>query len=190
MMNMNFPEQSHNLFQAVLEGSLDGMLLVSTEYETLYVNQTARDVCHQLLRDVADALPRELKRLCQNLIESRELFPDRPVILETSLMVQGTPFRVEAQWMELTMLPLPCVLLRLQDQQRCMQGLAMSEAYQWHLTQRETEVWVLRRLGVSRKEIGQRLYITEDTVKKHLKNIQTKHRAELDEEEWRTYQAS
>jgi DNA-binding CsgD family transcriptional regulator len=188
-MNMNYPEKSNNLFQAVLESSLDGMLLVSTQYEVLYVNQTAQDVCHRLVRDAADPLPRELKRVCTGLVESRDLFPERPVILEDELMVQDTPFRVEAQWMELAMLPVPCVLLRLQDQHRCLQGLAMAEAYRWDLTPRETEVWVLRRAGVSRKDIGQQLFIAEDTVKKHLKNIQAKRKAELDEEEWRINQA-
>jgi DNA-binding CsgD family transcriptional regulator len=184
-MNMNYPDKSHDLFQAVLESCLDGMLLVSTDYKVLYVNQTAREICHQLLRDTTDPLPQEMKRICQNLIESRELFPDRPLVLEHELTVQGMPFRVEAQWMELAMLPLPCLLLRLQDQQRSLHGLAIAEAYRWHLTQRETEVWVLRRLGISRKLIGNQLFIAEDTVKKHLKNIQAKRKAELDEEEWK-----
>jgi DNA-binding CsgD family transcriptional regulator len=188
-MNMNYSDKSHDLFQAVLESSLDGMLLVSADYEVLYVNQTARDICQQLLRDAAEPLPRELKRICVDLIESRELFPDRPLVLEHELTVQNTPFRVEAQWMELMMLPLPCVLLRLQDQQRCLQGLAMAEAYRWHLTQRETEVWILRRSGVSRKSIGNQLFIAEDTVKKHLKNIQMKRKTELDEEEWQSSHA-
>lgn len=188
-MNINSPDKSHNLFQAVLEGSLDGMLLVSTNYEVLYVNQTARNICQQLLPGTTASLPKELKRICSDLVESRELFPDRPLVLDDELMVEGAPFRVEAQWMELRMVPLPCVLLRLQDQRRCLQGLAMAEAYRWHLTQRETEVWVLRRLGISRKAIGHQLFIAEDTVKKHLKNIQTKHKAELAEEQWQSSQA-
>jgi DNA-binding CsgD family transcriptional regulator len=78
----------------------------------------------------------------------------------------------------------PCLLLQLQDQNQPIQGLAIAEAQCWGLTPRETEVWLLRRAGHLRKDIAANLFITIETVKKHLKNIQAKRQAVVEEQDW------
>jgi DNA-binding CsgD family transcriptional regulator len=54
------------------------------------------------------------------------------------------------------------------------------EAQYFGLTPRESEVWDLRNQGRSRREIADHLYISIDTVKKHLANIQIKRQTYLD----------
>jgi DNA-binding NarL/FixJ family response regulator len=68
--------------------------------------------------------------------------------------------------------------IRLHQQIQQKQGLSVQEraekrdAYQF--TKRELEVFKLYALGKQRNEIGQQLFISENTVKYHLKNVFTK----------------
>lgn len=48
-----------------------------------------------------------------------------------------------------------------------MRNLAIAEAAQYHLTQRETDIWCLYRANYSYKEIADYLYISINTVKKY-----------------------
>lgn len=183
-MNMNYSENPENFLQAVLEGFVDGVLVLTEQQEIVYANATAHSICSQLQTNPSHSLPEEVKQICQTLIESRELYPDHPVTLEAEVSTSVATLRIRAQWLRLEISERPCILLRLQNQNQFVQGLALAEAQRWGLTPRETEVWLLRRSGCMRKEIATRLYIALDTVKKHLKNIQTKRQTVLDEEEW------
>jgi len=60
-----------------------------------------------------------------------------------------------------------------------------AEIEKYGLTPRESEVWLLYRANYSRKEIAAELFISIDTVKKHLKNIKTKQDKFLCIEDWR-----
>jgi DNA-binding CsgD family transcriptional regulator len=55
-------------------------------------------------------------------------------------------------------------------------------AYDYVLTPREAEIWQLRSEGLSYKAIASELFIAENTVKKHVKNILTKRREDGDVE--------
>lgn len=181
---MNYSENPENFLQAVLEGFVDGVLVLTEQQEIIYANATAHTICSQLPHQKSHALPEEVKQICQTLVESRELYPGHPVSIEGEVSTSTATFRIRAQWLRLEVSEQPCILLRLQNQNQAVQGLAIAEAQRWGLTPRETEVWLLRRAGCMRKEIAAHLYIALDTVKKHLKNIQTKRQAVLDEEEW------
>lgn len=52
--------------------------------------------------------------------------------------------------------------------------IASIEATHWQLTPRQTEIWKLKRSGHSYAAIAQHLFISTNTVKKHLKDIVTK----------------
>jgi DNA-binding CsgD family transcriptional regulator len=155
----------------------------------MYANEIANSICSQLVRET-EPLPKELQQVCEALVESKEMHGNQPVTIESNIGTEETTFRVRAQWLKVEASQHPCILLRLQNQDQAVHGLAIAEAQKWNLTPRETEVWSLRRAGFKRKEIAAELYIAEDTVKKHLKNIQFKRQAALDEEEWRSNQAS
>ncbi|NJM98846.1 MAG: helix-turn-helix transcriptional regulator [Phormidesmis sp. RL_2_1] len=60
----------------------------------------------------------------------------------------------------------------------------MSDAALFGLTERETEVWQLRLRGSDYSEISTALWISPNTVKKHVKNILAKQRSHQDDMEY------
>ncbi len=172
--------------QAILEGFVDGILVLTDQKEQLYANATATRLCHHLSQQKQDPMPREIWQVCEALIDSREVYPNQPIVMETEAECAEMKLQIRAQWLQLAAMDRPCLLVRLQDQNQCTQGLALAEAQAWRLTNREAQVWRMRRAGYSRKQIANDLYIVPDTVKKHLKNIQVKRQSFLDEEEWRS----
>lgn len=186
---MKYSESLDNLLQSILESLIDGVLVITDQHDLVYANKMARSIYAQLWHGGSDPLPRGIQRVYQSLIDSRERYPTQPVVLESEVVTPKTTFRIRAQWLALKIASRPCLLLRLQDQNQSVQSLAIAEAQKWRLTPRETEVWLQRRSGSSRKAIAANLYIALDTVKKHLKNVHLKQQAVIDEEEWRSSQA-
>ncbi|WP_219904355.1 helix-turn-helix transcriptional regulator [Stenomitos frigidus] len=187
---MKYLESLDNLLQSVLESFIDGVLVLTDQHDLVYANTVARAIYAQLWHNDTDPLPREIQRIYQALLDSKNLYPNQPVVLESEIVTPKTTFRIRAQWLALEVASRPCLLLRLQDQNQSVQSLALAEAQKWGLTPRETEVWLQRRSGYSRKAIAANLYIALDTVKKHLKNIHLKQQALNAEAEWQASQAS
>ena len=77
-----------------------------------------------------------------------------------------------------------CLLIVLEDRQQTIRNRALSDAALFGLTARETEVWQLRLRGDGYKEISAALWISVDTVKKHVKSILAKRRSHEDELEY------
>jgi DNA-binding CsgD family transcriptional regulator len=184
MKSLNNPQE---FLQAVLEGFVDGILVLTAEKEQKYANTMAIRLCHHLSNN-REAIPKEIWQVCEALIESRELYPNQSIAIESEVDTATVKLRIRAHWLMLDTNHPPCLLVRLQDQNQAVQGLAIAEAQTWGLTDRETEVWIHRRSGCSRKQIAEDLYIAVDTVKKHLKNIQNKRQSYLNEEEWQVSQ--
>ncbi len=174
-MALNTP---NDFLLSVLEGLVDGILIVSPHGELIFANTPATELCHQL--NPKQQYPSEVWRSCEALIESRQWYGDRPLVIESELQTDtNQTYRIRVQWLQLDQ---PCLLVRLEDQQRSLQSLAVTEAKKFGLTPREAEVWFLKRCNLSRKEIAAQLFITIDTVKKHLGNIQLKRQAH--QESW------
>jgi DNA-binding CsgD family transcriptional regulator len=182
MMNMTY-NVSDSLLLSVLEGLVDGILILKSSGEVLYANTPATQICQQLTPNHTIELPEEVWRSCDALIESRQLYGDRPLVIESEIArSQSQTYRIRVQWLTLENQKEPCLLIRLEDHKQSLQSLAITEAKKYGLTPREAEVWFLRRCNLSRKEIASQLYITIDTVKKHLGNIQMKRQAH--QESW------
>jgi DNA-binding CsgD family transcriptional regulator len=191
-MNIKNLEQSFTLLETVLEGFIDGILILSCAGELIYSNQLAQSICQRLNQNSASTkdVPQEIWRAGQALIESCELYFNQEIVIESEVPLGETVIRIRVQWLQLNSVQSPCLLVRLEDQQQVLRNLANAESDLYGLTPRETEVWQLRRLGYSRKAIANTLYIALDTVKKHLKNIYAKQQARLDEEEWQLRRVS
>lgn len=181
-MNSNFGSQVANPFLlSVLEGLVDGILILNPQGEALYANTPAAEVAKHLKSETL--VPTEVWRSCEALIDSRELYGDRPLVIESEFSIQDSiTYRVRVQWLKLDGYEDTCLLVRLEDQRRSLESLALTEAKKYGLTAREAEVWFLRRCNLSRKEIASQLFITIDTVKKHLGNIQAKRQSH--QESW------
>jgi len=182
-MIMNTLNRPLEFLQAVLESFVDGILVLTEQKEQKYANQMAVQICQQLTGK-ASAIPKEVWQVCEALIGSRDLYPDQSVVVESEVECEDAKLRIRAQWLNVETVEPPCLLVRLQDENQAIQGLAIAEAQSWGLTERETQVWIRRRAGCNRKQIAEELYIALDTVKKHLKNIQNKRQTYLDEHEW------
>lgn len=185
MNTMNrFPEpQNSSLTQAVLEGFVDGVLLMTEQGKLVYANAPARRMCQLMNRSAAQTglLPKAIWQNCQTLIESCNLQLEPLNVVESTIVVNPTTeFRVRARWFASPQEQGAYLIVMLEDRYQALQHLAIAEAQRYRLTRRETEIWVLRRHHYTRKEIAERLHVTLDTVKKHLKNIHAKQQMEAD----------
>ena len=122
-------------------------------------------------------LPTPVVKLYELLLDSRTEFPGLPVQMTEAVSLQnGHRVALNGEWIDLGGQLSQCILVKLEDIAQTMAQRARCDAYRYDFTARETEVWTLRLQGLSYQEIGQQLFITTSTVKKHTKNINAKRR--------------
>ncbi|GAA6619393.1 helix-turn-helix transcriptional regulator [Scytonema sp. NUACC26] len=170
------------LLQAVIESFVDGILILTTQGELLQANECARQICKQTMRGrrFVETIPEEIWRVCESLIDSRELFPEERIVIESEMETnKGVKLRIRARWLAIDASERNMMLVILEDRNQTHQSLAFFDAKKYGLTDREAEVWLLRQANLSYREIAERLYITINTVKKHLKNIYAKQQETL-----------
>ncbi|MEM8807951.1 MAG: helix-turn-helix transcriptional regulator [Cyanobacteria bacterium P01_G01_bin.38] len=166
--------------QINIETLLDGILLLTPTGDVLRANQPAYRICSQLLTTQSQPmpLPKVVWRLCQTLMAQPEAISN---LAETEISTAQFPkLYLRVQWITLDAVNHPCLLVVLEDRHAANQRLAAAEASQYGLTPREAEVWQLRRAERTNKEIAQTLYISINTVKKHIKSILAKREVELE----------
>jgi DNA-binding CsgD family transcriptional regulator len=171
------PVAEVDLLQAIIESFVDGVLILSPQGKLIHANEYARSICRLLIaKDTSrDVVPEEIWRICQSLIESSELFPEEKMIIESEIQPNPTiKLRLRARWLELSASPNNFLLVTVEDCNQYSQSIAIADAKKYNLTDREIEVWQLRRANFSYKQIAKQLYITINTVKKHLQNIHAK----------------
>ena len=165
------------LWQGIIEGLSDGILILEREGEIIYANESAKQICHQLNRQLTKPLsvPDSLWNICQVLIESSSLFPNKNIVFSDEITAGvGDAFAVRVQWLNLSQFERDYLLVTLENQSRSLQTIAIAEARIYGLTPSETKVWLLYRANHTYKQIASALYITINTVKKHMKNIHAK----------------
>lgn len=82
------PKRQNAVFLSTVPDSLvDGVLIVAESGEVVYANSKAQELCHQLSSHSSqrEMIPGVVWQLCQSLIESQDLFPERNLILESDL---------------------------------------------------------------------------------------------------------
>lgn len=173
--------QDNTLLQGVLEGITDGILILSDRGEWIYHNYYAYCICQQLNQShdrdqaVVHTVPEAIWQTCKALIESRELYADQPVVMESEIASnRSTTYRIRVRWLTLDDPNHPYLAVLLEDRWQSSQNRAIAEAVLYDLSPRQTEVWLLRRAGFTYQQIAIELYITINTVKRHLKDIRAK----------------
>ena len=174
------------MLKAVIESFVDGIMLITDCGRVIQANTQARQICDAINPPVFEVsqdqtasdflgLPKEIWRVCQALIESRELFPEQQVIPESEVTLQdAVTLRIRVKWLEFESLECPCMLVTLEDLNRTFRELSILDQHRYGLTLREREIWQLRLQGYTYREMASMLYISCNTVKKHLKNISSK----------------
>lgn len=170
--------QLDNVFlQGVLEGFVDGVLVLTEQGECLHANHYAREICRQLnpIHSKQNLVPKDIWCACQALIDSRQTFPEQLIVMESKITTEmSTAFRIRARWIKLETDKQSYILVTLEDEQQSTQNLASLEVQKYGLTPRQAEVWLLRRAKYTCKEIAAELFITPHTVKKHIRDIRAK----------------
>lgn len=170
------------MLEAVLEGFIDGVLILNQQREQVHANDCARRICQKLNQGTSsvNAIPQAIWHVCESLIESRDLFSDNQLIVESEINLDNSAmFRIRARWLELEESEQPYLLVTLEDRLQSTQSAALTDVKKYGLTHREAQVWLLRQAKHSSyKEIAAQLYITINTVKKHMKNIYAKQQSD------------
>jgi DNA-binding CsgD family transcriptional regulator len=168
------------LLQAVIEGFMDGIMIISAQGEIIESNGRAREIC-QHLSPHAPGLPSQIWQVCEALVSSQDLFPGQRVIPE-AVIEGGVNLRIRVRWLnqsgdrETPSPSFPCMIVTLEDRQQTIHNLAIADTQKYDLTPREAEIWQMRLQGQPYQAIASQLYITQNTVKKHVKNILAKRR--------------
>ncbi len=177
--------QQISLLQTVLESFIDGILIVNDLGEWIHANEFARQVCHQMNRGKPqrDYVPKEIWRVCRSLIKESDSYPEDEVTVEAELTIGKTAqYRIRSRWLTLEQVERPCLLVTITDQLQSLRNLALVEAKRWGLTPSEKNVWLLFRTGYQYKDIAHERYISENTVRKHMKNIRLKRNTVIGQE--------
>ena len=173
--------------QGVIESFIDGILIVDERGNRVRANAIAQQICERLTRNKtqANGLPAQIWHVCKAMIENRKAYPGQIAIVEVEIKLDKlTNIRIRAQWLKLKEISYPYLLVILENRFQSLQNLALIESDRYGLTPREAEVWSLYRANYTRKEIAAELFISIDTVKKHLKNIKAKQETVFDLEGW------
>jgi RNA polymerase sigma factor (sigma-70 family) len=172
-------ETNLNLMQGVLEGLTDGVLILSQHGDWIYHNYYAHCICQQLNqgKPVLNQVPDVIWRNCLALIDSHDLYPNQPVVIESEVTLSRTKvYRIRVRWLTLEDSQHPYLMVLLEDRSQSLQNQALAEAMLYELTPRQAEVWLLYRAGFSYQQIADELYITLNTVKRHLKDARIKQK--------------
>ncbi len=176
-------QQEYRVFlKAILDGLADGVLLLTARGELVYANRCARQMCAHLGDNSFSILgASRVWEVWERLVDRCRTISQSPSVVETEVRDRkASLLRIRARWLDLKESD-SYLLVTLEDYNQSLQNLAIAEAIKYKLTPREAEIWLLRRLGHTYKDITTQLYISLNTVKKHLKNIHAKQEAVLDQ---------
>ncbi|MBG1240907.1 helix-turn-helix transcriptional regulator [Nostoc sp. NZL] len=171
-----------DFLQEVIEGLEDGILILSQTGEVVHANASAHRLCCQFHQGNFNQnfVPPAIWNLCKSLLNSRYLFSDKLLILSDEIVLDKLNiFRIRVRLLDLDGFEAPCLLVTIENQYESVKNAALTEVKKFDLTPRESEIWFLYRSNYSYKEIATKLYITINTVKKHMKNIHTKRQANM-----------
>jgi len=177
--SQNTPDFS--ILRAALAGLQDGFIVASPTGHIEKINTPAQRICN-LLKPEADRLPVEIWRMCQSALKNKDVLSFENIGIDAEIILPdvGT-VRVRVQ--NICLDQTSYLMIVLEDRQQTIRNKALSDAAIFGLTKRETEVWQLRLRGADYNEISTTLWISLNTVKKHVKNILAKrnsHGADCD----------
>jgi DNA-binding CsgD family transcriptional regulator len=178
-----------SMFEVILATLMDAVMIVHPDGTVLQANAKAKQLCDRLSQEApttqpATNLPTAIQPLFAALLESRTLFPEQRVLPEFEMHLDDrTPLRIRGQFIDIPRsdCDVPYVLITIENRQESLNSVAIGDAQRFGFTARETEIWHLRLLGQSYREIATQLFITENTVRKHVKNVLAKRRGDLTE---------
>ncbi|MBD2094558.1 helix-turn-helix transcriptional regulator [Trichocoleus sp. FACHB-591] len=170
------------LLQEAIECFMDGILLLTPAGDWVHGNSYARQVCGQLTQNLTQPhrAPQQIWLVCEVLVKNHQRGSSALVVESEVTTPNFNTIRVRASWLKPENSESPFVLVTLEDRYQAMHNKAIAEVQQYRLTPREAEVWLLYQDNYSYKEIATKLYITVNTVKRHMKSIHAKRKGVLE----------
>ncbi|MGB3641508.1 MAG: LuxR C-terminal-related transcriptional regulator [Rivularia sp. (in: cyanobacteria)] len=162
--------------QEIVENLEDGILILTETGELVHCNVSAIDICSQINQFSLNlnTVPSVIYNTCKLLIKNNFDCDNLTIQSEDIVINQSLIFRLRVRRFNLELSEQSYLLVTIENRYQSLKNVALSEAYKYHLTQREAEIWSLYRAAFSYKQIAERLFITVNTVKKHIKNIRAK----------------
>ncbi|MGD1861353.1 MAG: helix-turn-helix transcriptional regulator [Leptolyngbyaceae cyanobacterium] len=164
-----------------LQNHLGSVLILTEDGTVLHASENLQSQLSKLSEqaNVVRQLPQEIALICQISKQCRNRFPNQNWAMEFDIFTKDTiALRIRSRWLKLEGFDQPCILLIVEDQQQMVQDIVLDEAQDWGLTPREQQVWLLHQAGHTYVEIAEKLFISKNTVKKHMRSIYAKRRAD------------
>lgn len=160
--------------QTLLEGLQDGLIIAEQTGDVKRINAPAQHIC-AFFKAEENTLPAEIWSVCQAALENQDVIARQRIGIDVEVALpNGGILRVRVQEVQLEQAI--CLLIVLEDYQQTIRNKALSDSVLYEFTEREAEVWRLRLRGADYNEISTILWISPNTVKKHVKNILAKRR--------------
>lgn len=174
-----FDEQVYEqvyFLQQIVENLEDGILILTETGELIHSNTNAKGICSQInpCSFNLNFLPSLIWNPCQLLIQNKFNCDNFTIWSEDIIVSQSLIFRLRVRRFNLELSEQTYLLVTIENRYQSLKNVALSEAYKYHLTKREAQIWSLYRAASSYKQIAEQLFITVNTVKKHIKNIRAK----------------
>ena len=157
-----------------------GFLVLKNSKEIIEANEQGLRFVSQMHRANSNTnlIPREIQYLCESFTQCRILFPDQFWLIESRVFIdQVTAFHLQVQPITAERKQQPLLLVKIEDEYKLMKTLFSDEAHKYQFTAREREIWMLYKTNHTYKDIATKLGITSNTVKKHMKSIFIKLKA-------------
>jgi DNA-binding CsgD family transcriptional regulator len=168
---------SKGFWHNVLDGLQDSIFIFTEFGELIHANSNAYNIYRQLTHNnTCQKLLNFIHTLCKSLVEY-SLYEDKLIMSDEIVLNSSDVFRVRVRWLDLDKYDFRYLLVTIENRHESIKNLAIAEAKKFDLTQRETEIWCLYRAHATYKQISEQLYISLNTVKKHMKNIHAKRQA-------------
>lgn len=168
----------HNQIVNLANSLRFGILIVTTDIELVYCNQTVSQIFESLNINAPNGIPQALENYCKQFLKETEGYDADPLIIDC----QPCPSRLlrwHISWFNDASLEAQgkhCMLVVLED---CYSDLVVQmrrDKKRYGLTEKESRVWIMLKFGMSYQEIADSLNIKVNTIKTHARNIYKKQR--------------
>lgn len=171
-----YAREQFYFLQKIVENLEDGILILTETGELVHGNASAYNICNQINSfDLNNnSIPSVIWNLCKSLMKNKFDCDNLTIQSEDIVINQSLIFRLRVRRFSLELSEQAYLLVTIENRYQSLKNAALCEAYKYHLTKREAEIWSLYRVASSYKQIAEQLFITVNTVKKHIKNIRAK----------------
>lgn len=181
----DYPARSpiRQIGSTALEACLGSILVLTEDAQVLYTSEGLQPRLEELTETNQEStvVTPEIALICQALKQSRDCFPTQHWAIEFDIVTRkATVLHIRSRWLKLEGYDQPCILLVVEDRQQLIRDRVQDEIDDWGLTAREQEVWLLHCDGYTYHQIAEKLYITINTVKKHMRSVHAKRRSQSD----------